>query len=340
MIDEPLFCVDMGTTNCRVWVVEDGCVRAKIEADFGVRNVVLGKTNQWLRQRLAELIAAAGEKVRYEGLCGTPNFALGAGMMTSSLGVMDLPHLIAPAGAQELAQGLRKCVLQAADAPPLYLVPGVRTGELPGDAESSLQSDLMRGEECLCAGLSEEGRFSKDGAILNLGSHWKWIWFNNAKQIARSRTTLTGELIHAAQSQTLIASALPQARPQSFDAEWLALGREEAKCSGLTRTLFCVRLLEQAKQGTPEQRLAFLYGAFIESEIAALAKSGSLDDVEVVCISGANTLAEAWCIALRALGKRAAVLSEMERDAAYLTGLQTIFQLANVESPADAYAGS
>jgi 2-dehydro-3-deoxygalactonokinase len=210
----------------------------------------------------------------------------------------------------------------------LLLAPGVRTGTISGDLESALESDVMRGEETLVAGLAAIGRIEANGAMLNLGSHWKWIWLNERKCVSRSRTALTGELIHVTQAHTLLASALPSEKPETLHREWLDRGGREARESGLSRALFCVRLLEQAGQGTPGERLSFLYGAFLETEMLALEHDQSLRGVESVCITGPAPLANAWKEKLQAVIGKVEVIDEADRDEAYLEGLRRLFCLA------------
>jgi 2-keto-3-deoxy-galactonokinase len=92
-----------------------------------------------------------------------------------------------------------------------------------------------------------------------------------------------------------------------------------------------VRLLEQAGQGTPEQRLSFLYGAFMEAEMLAWEHDQSLHGVESICITGPAPLAQAWKEKLEAVTSRVEVIEEADRDQAYLEGLGRLFSLAKQE---------
>jgi 2-dehydro-3-deoxygalactonokinase len=327
---EPLYCIDMGTTNCRVFLTEGPRIWARVEAGFGVRDVDHGKSPGHLRERLEILIAEASQKARSYGLTTMPAYAVGAGMLTSRQGLLEIPHLSAPVSEVELARHMQTVSPRLAGDVELILAPGVRTGSLSSGLETALHSDLMRGEETLVAGLLATGRIQANGALLNLGSHWKWIWIDDQKRIARSRTALTGELIHVTQSHTLLASGLSKNRPSTLHEDWLELGGREARQSGLSRALFCVRLLEQAGQGTPEERLSFLYGAFLEMELIALRQDESLLRVESICITGPTALAEAWKRRLEHMQRTVQVIQEADRDQAYLEGLGRLFSLARL----------
>lgn len=326
MTKESLYLVDMGSTRCRVWLAENGQVLAYASADFGVRDVAGGTSVANLRQQLERLIADVGRSALDAGLATVPGFAIGAGMITSAQGLLEIPHVTAPASISDLANHMQAC--QIGDALTLFLVPGVKTISRKPGIDAALRSDVMRGEEALCFGLLATGLARAPGAVLNLGSHWKWIFLDSEARIAASRTSLTGEIIHAAQSQTLLASGLPQARPAALDPVWLTLGSREFRRSGLTRALFGIRLLEEAEQGTPAQRLAFLYGIFLESDLNAFRNNSATHELRDVSIVGPPALAAAWQSRLVESQLHVSVVSEEQRDAAFLRGLTAIFDAA------------
>ena len=124
----------------------------------------------------------------------------------------------------------------------------------PGDCRNHGRD--ARGK--LLVGLHALGLIEPQSTLLNLGSHWKVIEFDARARIASSVTSMTGELIHTAQTQTILAGSVPQTRPDALDQTWLEAGMREQRRSGLARALFCVRLLEQGSDGSAEQRLSFL----------------------------------------------------------------------------------
>jgi len=327
--ETPFFCVDMGTTRTRVWLVERNKIWAHQAADFGVRNVAAGESKAWLEERLCQLLDRAHMQAREYGLSQAGSFIMAAGMITSLEGILQVDHIEAPADAAQLARHLQVCRLACRDDLPLILVPGIRTGELLPPVEKISDVDLMRGEETLCIGLLDDGLLQSNTALLNLGSHWKWIWVDEQARIAGSRTSMTGELIHAIQTHTLIAAALPQGRPEAFDSSWVDLGFKEVGKSGLTRALFCIRLLQLQEQGTSEQRLSFLYGAFIRNEIDHL-RLRHLEGIKHILIAGPTGLAEIWQSYIAEFEIAAHILTEDKREAAYLNGLRCLLRLSQI----------
>jgi 2-dehydro-3-deoxygalactonokinase len=313
-------CVDAGTTNTRVWLVRGEAVLAKATAQVGVRDSAKDGSNERLRSALRELIA----EVRAEptSLNAQPDCVVAAGMITSSLGLVDVPHIPAPAGIAELAAAIRVHHFADITDLPILLVPGVRSGQMPCDLTTVGAADLMRGEETMCAGLSILGLAAGPATVLNLGSHWKAIRLDAAGRILASITSLSGEMIHTAQTQTILASAVPHQRPERIDTAWLAAGIERQRQSGLARSLFCVRLLEQSKQGSPENRLAFLIGAFIAADLDALQAAGAF--AGHVVIIGGGALAEAWQWTLAQANVPSQFITSDQSENALLTGLRQI----------------
>jgi 2-dehydro-3-deoxygalactonokinase len=310
--------VDMGTTNTRVWLMLGERVLVGSSEGFGVRNAA-GEGGGQIRMALRDLIA----KVRVSEPC-PPEYVAAAGMIGSSLGLAEVPHVHPPVGLRELMAGARWCHFPDVTEIPVLLVPGVRSGEAQPTIEAAHDLDVMRGEETLCAGLVALGLVTPPCIVLNLGSHWKAIQLDQEGRIQSSITSLSGELIHAAQLHTLVASSVSSKRPQYLAQSWIEEGMKEQRKSGLGRAAFMLRLLDIAGQGTKEDRLAFLIGAFIASDLDALLARGMLRRDLNVALVGAAALAEAWRSALTESAIHAKVISVAEAEKALLTALRLI----------------
>ncbi|MDQ3651486.1 MAG: 2-dehydro-3-deoxygalactonokinase [Acidobacteriota bacterium] len=315
-----LVCVDTGTTNTRVWVTEGEYVLARVTAQVGVRDTARDGSSRRLRTALRDVIGevcARASSVR-------PLCVVAAGMITSSLGLAEVPHTPAPAGLNELAAAVLMQHFPEVSDLPFLLIPGVRTGTLDADTESINEVDLMRGEETLCLGLFEQNSLAANSTLLNLGSHWKAIKLDERGRIASSVTRLTGELLHDAQTNTILASAVSQERPSEISEAWLAAGMREYGRSGLSRALFCVRLLEQAGRGTPDERYAYLAGAFIAADLDSLLAAGTITPASPVVVTGGAGVAAGWLYALAEKSIPAVRLSIEEGEQALLKGLRSI----------------
>src|SRR4029079_6114533 len=106
-----------------VWLTEGPDVVAKADAQLGVRDAAREGSPAILRQTLNSLIDSLIRQAKQ-----SPSRVLGAGMITSALGLMEIPHVTAPAGASELAAALRRCAFPDVTDLPVFLVPGLRCG--------------------------------------------------------------------------------------------------------------------------------------------------------------------------------------------------------------------
>jgi len=181
---------------------------------------------------------------------------------------------------------------------------------------------VMRGEETLCVGLHAAGLLPAGGTLLNLGSHWKAIGLDADGRVAGSMTSLAGELLHAAQTRTILAGSVPEGRPEHLDARWVTLGRSEARRAGLERALFCVRLLEQRTACSAQERLAFLVGAFVGSVLPPLL--GALPAGSPVLVAGGEALTEVFAAALAQEGRETHVLSSEQVEEGMVRGLSLV----------------
>ncbi len=313
-------CVDMGTTNTRVWLVSGDEVLARASASVGARDTARDGSDMRIRNSLRDLI----KQVRVEVSSVQPTGVIAAGMITSPLGLAEVPHVVAPAGKCEIAARVRRDYFPDITELPVFLVPGVRSGSANPDPQLIGESDVMRGEETLCVGLLKLGLLKAGGTLLNLGSHWKAITVDKDARVATSVTSMSGELIHAVQSQTILASALPQERPETLNEEWVEAGMREQRRSGLSRALFCVRLLEQWSECTSNDRFAFLIGAFVASDLDSLVKQGLLTHNTPVVITGDRAICRAWQHALYEISIDSTVISADQVEQSLIQGLTEI----------------
>lgn len=323
-----LICIDTGTTNTRVWHLRGDEIIATARAAVGVRDTAREGSPRLLHEALRQSIARVCDEAYSRGVREEPWTVIAAGMITSPLGLREVPHLVAPVGIGQLAAHHHLCYMPEITNLPIRLVPGVRSGPDRVAPEAIGSTDVMRGEETLGLGLVVTGQLRPGATILNLGSHWKIVRIDDEGRIASSVTSLSGELIHATQTQTILASSVPAERPSQIDGRWLKAGMAETRRAGLPRALFCVRLLEQRSDSTPEERLSYLIGASLAADLDGLLAGQQLSAATEVVITGGEALAGALIQALAAEGIAARSLAEAEIEAGLLAGLRAIAGLS------------
>jgi 2-dehydro-3-deoxygalactonokinase len=316
-------CVDMGTTNTRVWIVKEESIVERITEQVGLRDAARERSRSLVRDALQALLAKACSRAHELQL--DVECVLAAGMLTSPLGLCEVPHIVAPAGEMELAKSLYKLSDPNVTELSIYLVPGVRSGPPSPTLDDLENTDLLRGEETLVVGLLQAGILSENTTLLNLGSHWKAIAIDKDRRIASSFTTLSGEFIHALQTQTVLATALPQGRLEEVDPEWLERGRNFERRNGIGRAMFAVRLLEQIFHIGHTALSSFLLGAMVESDLRGMNQAGVLKDPIIIIGSGAAP--EAWRTILEATGWTTKLCETETVEKAFVAGLVRLIHL-------------
>jgi 2-dehydro-3-deoxygalactonokinase len=313
--------IDGGTTNTRAWAVEGRTVLAEARAMIGARDSAREGASVRLAETVRDLVAQVSAVALAQVHHWQPECVIAAGMITSPLGLAEVPHQPAPVGIEDLARHTLRLRLPYVTPLPLLLVPGVRCGPLQADHTSISQIDVMRGEETLCIGLIETGAVQPPAMVLSLGSHWKLCEIDSAGRIAGSMTTLSGELLHVLRTQTVLAATVEATMPERFDLHALRLGMQQRQQEGLLRALFCSRLLERVPGSSPHTRLSFLVGTIVGE---TLAHWRDRVDGHTVALSGSSALCEAWSDALAQIGVRGRAVSEEVVTAGFIAGLSSV----------------
>ena len=280
--------VDSGTTSTRIWVVEHGEVKASSGSRRGARDVLRTKDRSELLGRIRGLaddaLATAGST--WDSVEAIVAF----GMITSELGIEEVPHLEAPVGYRTLAAGLVERHYGDALPAPVHLVPGVRSG-----GEELELADFMRGEETEVAGLLGLGEPEPPFLYISTGSHTKFVDVDREGRIDWSLTTLSGELLLALRRETILADLIDLETPPA-DLAALEEGARFAEHAGLSRALFGARLLNRARGVSAASCSAFLHGAVAGADLLSLRRAAETRGgvPRSVAIGGQGTLREAY----------------------------------------------
>ncbi len=266
--------IDSGTSNTRAKLWQDGRLLAKSSAEVGVRDTVISGSRQKLqmgvRQAILEAAQTAGIDIREVGLI------LASGMITSNVGLCEVPHVLAPAGIKELARGLAMSRIEAVVEQPLWFVPGIKNNVAAVDLNTYEAMDIMRGEEVETFGLIEQLKLQGPAIFVLPGSHSKFISLDAENRVTACLTTLAGELLDIITGHTILSEALGRSFAQEFDEPMLLEGARCAERVGLGRACFSVRILELFSATNANQRANFLLGAVLATDLIALKNSSAL----------------------------------------------------------------
>lgn len=267
--------IDCGTTNCRVYLLTDsGQLLDKRTRRIGASDVATAGTAEPLRLALQEMIAdiTVGNNERISAI-------FSSGMITSEIGLRELPHLSAPCGLQELAGGLTRIsgLNLTVDPIPVYFVRGVKNNVSirPDEIFSRVgELDFMRGEEAQIMGLLNSGLLENTGTVLVLSSHSKFIPVQNGK-IQGSLTTASGQMYAAILEHTFVGKSVHAQQvcvPEKafFDTELINCAAAIVQEGGVARCMMYPRFLDVLADTDWWQRKLFFEACIAAEDMRSL----------------------------------------------------------------------
>jgi 2-dehydro-3-deoxygalactonokinase len=257
--------IDSGTSNTRARAWRGDRLVGAGDASVGVRDTARSGTTALLEAGVRDAVASALRAANADA----PDLVLASGMITSGLGLLEVPHIQAPAGIVELASALREKVFPSIATVPIWFVPGVRCGSPPAQLATVSTLDMMRGEETETIGLIERARPNAPFHVLFPGSHAKFIAVDASARITTCLTTLSGELIESLAQHTVLASGLREGWPATIDEAALIEGARLSRRDGLSRAAFATRVLEVLGDASGAARFSFLLGAVLAQDLSA-----------------------------------------------------------------------
>ena len=267
--------VDCGTTNTRVYIIEGkDTIVASGSKKVGVRDTSITGSKDALRNGVTELFFSV---LRENGIEErNVDFAIASGMITSEIGLMEIPHSIAPVGLKELAAGIVK-VDDPAVLPigrPVYFVRGIRNSYPATAGIADLRDiDFMRGEEVQCIGVLLDKQVQSPCSIVALSSHTKVMYIDETGSIVASNTTISGQFYEALIGSTNIGKSIVPCEGEtpggySFE-ELVAAAMDCVEHAGLGRTMLMPRFMQVLLKTDSVERDTFVNAAIAADDIKA-----------------------------------------------------------------------
>lgn len=294
--------LDAGTTNTRTYLWENGKrLIAHRRSETGVGCTAVDGNNLRLKQAVKDCIDGL---LQDSGLApGAVECILASGMITSNVGLFEVPHLLAPVGISALAEGMKKVSLPELSSIPFCFIPGMKNRVKEPCADHFEAMDMMRGEEVEALALLESLAGQKSYLFILPGSHTKFVEAREGKLTA-CLTTLTGELLSVLTRQTILADTVGKqfSSQETYCRDMALLGYRTARKSGLSRAAFAARILAQQAGYSREELASYLLGVVLEQDIRALRQSSAIRVTEEtqIIISGKTVFCSALLDLLQA----------------------------------------
>jgi len=266
--------IDTGTTNTRVGLWRGGVIAAQMTTQAGVRDTAISGSPVMLQAAVRDTIAATLEQA--DAGVDQVDLVIASGMITSALGLHEVPHLTAPAGLDDLARGMVCAALPEVFAKPIWFIPGVRNNVPDIGLHNCEAMDMMRGEEVEVMGLLAQVDLAGPLMVILPGSHTKFISLDERGRINACATTLAGELLQTISQNTILAKSLDNKFADAINPDMLLAGAALAGRTGFGRACFSIRILEQFMPCDTNDRANFLLGVVLSADLLALKNSSAV----------------------------------------------------------------
>lgn len=278
--------IDCGTTNTRVYIInKEGKIFGKGVRKVGVRDTSITGSRDLLKEGLKEALYDALKSAGF-GLSDI-KYAISAGMITSEIGLLEIPHLWAPAGVRDLADHLVKVEdINIFPVPlPIYFIPGIKNqfNTEKVQIEDINNLDFMRGEETQAAGILKSYGERRPKIFVMLSSHTKFIPIDENGKILGSITSLSGQVYEAIKKETSIGKSVKESdsggnpEPQGyFDQRIVDTSFACVRESGLLRTFVMSRFMDVLIKSEWYERKLFIEAALAADDILSINRLESL----------------------------------------------------------------
>ena len=214
---------------------------------------------------------------------------LSSGMITSEIGLMELPHLMAPCNIDRLAANIEQVDVQLTEYDiPVFFVRGIKN-IMPSVIEDPFawvgNADFMRGEETQIAGLLSQG-FKGPATVTVLSSHTKFIPVDATGTILGSLTTTSGQIREAILKETFVGKSVEKRdstdeEPEGyFDENVVMQATKWIQQAGIVRCMMLPRFLDVLLKTKWYERELF-FDALIAAE--DMLSIGMLNNFDAAC---------------------------------------------------------
>lgn len=295
--------IDCGTTNLRVTLLDStNKALGTVKAEGGVRHTAIDGHNGRLRTMLKDSI----DKVLADHGYTTADVerCVASGMITSNMGLLEIPHLAAPVSMQDLRDGMKEQVFEDIAPFPIAFIPGVRNFAGAVDMGNFSGMDMMRGEEVEAVGLYKLLSPGCAAMFVLPGSHNKFVSMGADGSILGCMTSISGEILDSLTHHTILANAVDHSfvAVEKYDAKMACAGAQECAHSGLGRAAFAGRILNTLGGRDASAIQSYLLGAVLALDVQAMQAFMKEGEKVRVYVAGKAPVQQAMCDVLAALG--------------------------------------
>lgn len=278
--------VDGGTSNTRTYLwTANGQILTQRSQAIGAKTSAINGSNQAWKKAIHNMI-----EIMLTECAVSDNAVQGvymSGMLTSDLGILEVPHLTAPVSMKNYQEHLVRVHLPEVFSKEIVLIPGIKnTLSNPESLDSLRTFDIMRGEETETYALIEQYGSDQNTIYILPGSHNKYVFIDENCTVLATSTTLSGELLNSIVNDTIVASSVDHGFPsmEHYNLEMIQYGCEMHRKEGFGRALFLTRLFDRFGSQSKYNLQNYVLGIVLESDLTALHNAAFFKDVTNVRI--------------------------------------------------------
>ena len=278
--------VDGGTSNTRTYLwTANGQILTHRSQAIGAKTSAINGSNQPWKQAIHDMIESM---LTEYGI--SEDYVQGvymSGMLTSDLGILEVPHLTAPVSMKNYQEHLVRVHLPEVFSKEIVLIPGIKnTLSNPESLDSLRTFDIMRGEETETYALIKQYGSDQNTIYILPGSHNKYVFIDENCTVLATSTTLSGELLNSIVNDTIVASSVDHGFPsmEHYNLEMIQYGCEMHRKEGFGRALFLTRLFDRFGSQSKYNLQNYVLGIVLESDLTALHNAAFFKDVTNVRI--------------------------------------------------------
>ena len=272
--------VDGGTSNTRTYLwTANGQILTQRSQAIGAKTSAINGSNQAWKKSIHNMI----ESMLTE--CAVSDNAIQgvymSGMLTSDLGILEVPHLTAPVCMKNYQDHLIRVHLPEVFSKEIVLIPGIKNRLSNSESLDSLRRfDIMRGEETETYALIEQYGAGQNTIYILPGSHNKYVFVDKNSTVLATSTTLSGELLNSIVNDTIVASSIDHGFPtmEHYNLEMIQYGCEMHRKEGIGRALFLTRLFDRFGKQSKYNLQNYVLGVVLESDLSALHNAAFFED--------------------------------------------------------------
>lgn len=241
-----------------------------------------------------------------------------SGMVSSSIGIEDMPYANLPFRLDGSQVICRKFAIQKDFPHEIILVSGVKSDH-----------DVMRGEETQLIGiwslLMDRGTQPQEAIIIFPGTHSKHVYIEEGR-LVNFKTFMTGEMYQLASNQSILKDSVTTSdnhNPSTADMEAFTMGVKKSLESAILNSMFTVRTNQLFNRMNKTQNAYYLSGLLIGNELQDLLKKNDCP----LFLCSAKNLYNLYKTAMKELGlagRTTFIAAELGEKAA-MTGHKIIY---------------